>query len=88
MRDEYDFSNAKRANEIPHLRQLQAKSETQSPFTVQLDDDLLTILHARAGAQGIDCQTLINQLLREALYARPMTEESLRRVLREELGQP
>lgn len=86
MRDEYDFSKAKRASEVPHLRKLQEEGKEKSPLTVLLDNDILTILRARAGAQGVECQTLINDLLREALYARPITEETLRRVLREELG--
>ena len=88
MRDEYDFSEARRASEIPHLRKLQEESREKRSLTVLLDNDILTILRARAGARGVECQALINELLREALYARPMTEETLRRVLREELGRP
>jgi hypothetical protein len=36
--------------------------------------------------EGIGYQTLINRRLRESLETKPLDEETLRRVVREELG--
>ena len=85
MRDEYDFSKAKRANEIPHLAKLQQEAKGKTRITMMLDNDLLSIFRARSEAEGIGYQTLINATLREAVGSRPVDEETLRRVLREEL---
>ena len=40
MRDEYDFSQGKRAHEVPHLAKLQAESG-KTRITIFLDDDIL-----------------------------------------------
>ena len=49
MRDEYDFSSAKRANEVPHLAKLQAESESgKSRITIFLDDDVFAEFKKRA----------------------------------------
>ncbi|MBS4097756.1 MAG: BrnA antitoxin family protein [Sulfuricella sp.] len=79
MKTEYDFSNAKRGAVIP------ASGKTR--ITIFLDDDILEAFRARAEAQGKGYQTLINETLRAAIQPEhsPVTEESLRRVLREEL---
>ncbi|WP_424945075.1 hypothetical protein [Candidatus Thiosymbion oneisti] len=37
MRDEYDFSQAKRAKEIPHLARLQEEAKGKSRITIMLD---------------------------------------------------
>ena len=85
MRDEYDFSKGKRAGEIPHLAKLQQEAKGKTRITIMLDNDVLSVFRARAEAQGIGYQTLINAALREAVGSRPVDEETLRRVLREEL---
>jgi uncharacterized protein (DUF4415 family) len=56
-------------------------------ITIRLDDDLLEWFKARANqAGGGNYQTLINQALRDhVLTEREDLEETLRRVLREEL---
>jgi uncharacterized protein (DUF4415 family) len=85
MRDEYDFSKAKRAKDIPHLAKLQQEAKGKSRITIMLDNDVLSFFRERAEAQGIGYQTLINAALREAIGVRPVDEATLRRVLREEL---
>jgi hypothetical protein len=51
-----------------------------------LDDDVIAAFRARAEAAGSGYQTEINRALRHWLFERPaLTEETLRRVVREEL---
>ena len=85
MRDEYDFSKAKRGAVIP--------SAGKTRITIMFDDDVIEHFRAQAEAEGIGYQTLINALLRKAVAsskkskadAKPLTVATLRRVLREEL---
>ena len=88
MRDEYDFSKAKRADEIPHLAKLQREAKGKTRITILLDNDVLATFRARAEAEGIGYQTLVNAALREVVGSRPVDEQTLRRVLREELKAP
>jgi len=88
MRDEYDFSKAKRADEIPHLAKLQLEAKGKTRITILLDNDVLATFRARAEAEGIGYQTLVNAALREVVGSRPVDEQTLRRVLREELKAP
>ena len=67
MRKEYDFSKAKRANEIPHLKKLQGEAKGKTPITLMLDNDILEDLQHRADATGAGYQTLINQALRSSI---------------------
>jgi predicted DNA binding CopG/RHH family protein len=59
MRDQYDFSNAKRGAVAP--------AKGKSRITIMLDDAVLVAARERADEQGIGYQTLINGLLRAAL---------------------
>ncbi len=83
MRDEYDFSKAKRG--------LVVHSPGKTRITIMLDDDIIEHFRAQAEAEGLGYQTLINALLRKATLganrsgAKPLTVATLRRVLREEL---
>ena len=85
MRDEYDFSKAKRGAVIP--------SPGKTRITIMLDDDVIEHFRAQAEAEGVGYQTLINALLRKAAVNakksrpedKPLTIATLRRVLREEL---
>jgi uncharacterized protein (DUF4415 family) len=88
MRDEYDFSNAKRAQEVPHLAQLQAENNTgKSRITIFLDDDILKAFRDQAAQSGKGYQTLINEALRVSLSpeSAPLTAETLRKILHEAL---
>jgi uncharacterized protein (DUF4415 family) len=80
MRKEYDFLKAKRGSVLPV-----PKGKTR--ITIRIDDDVLAWFKDQVRkAGGGNYQTLINQALRE--YARNEgedLEETLRRVVREEL---
>ena len=85
MHKEYDFSKARRAKDIPHLAKLQSESKGKTRITILLDNDLLAAYRARAQSEGTGYQTLINRSLRQQAGSAPVDEETLRRVLREEL---
>ena len=88
MREEYDFSKAKRGVVI--------QSPGKTRITIMLDDDVIEHFRAQAEAEGVGYQTLINSILRQAALgggkakpdAKPLTAAMLRRVLREELRAP
>jgi len=86
MRKEYDFSKAKRAKDVPHLARLHAEAKGKTRITIMLDNLVLEAFRERAELSGVGYQTLINTALRDCLASEPITEESLRRVLREELA--
>ena len=77
MRSEYDFSKGKRGAVVA--------SPGKTRITIMLDNDLLMTFRAKAEAEGIGYQTLINQVLRSVAGSAPVDEATLRRVLREEL---
>ena len=88
MRDEYDFSQAKRAHEVPHLAKLQAEAAAgKTSVTLCLDAEVLEAFRRQAEAEGKSCQTLVNETLRAALQPEkaPVTAEILRQIIREEL---
>jgi uncharacterized protein (DUF4415 family) len=86
MRKEYDFSKAKRAKDVPHLARLQAEAKGKTRITIMLDNFVIEAFRELAEAEGIGYQTLINRTLRQALTDEHITEESLRRVIREEMA--
>jgi hypothetical protein len=85
MRKEYDFSKGKRGAVIA--------SPDKTRITIMLDDDVIEHFRAKAEAQGMGYQTMINSVLRTAIAEsdrkspddRPVTVGVLREVLREEL---
>ncbi|CAN2039909.1 CopG family transcriptional regulator [Candidatus Magnetomoraceae bacterium gMMP-15] len=79
MKSEYDFSKGKRGAVI------QQKSKTR--ITIYIDDDILEEFRNRADKSGRGYQTIMNQVLREYLDKsdKPLNEDILRRVIREEL---
>jgi uncharacterized protein (DUF4415 family) len=80
MRKEYDFSRGRRG---PVVKAPTGKTR----ITIRLDDDVLAWFKAQVHkAGGGNYQTLINRALREHMgsEANPL-EDTLRRVLREEL---
>ncbi len=81
MRDEYDFSRGKRGAVLP-------TPPGKTRITIRLDQDILDWFRARAHAGGGgNYQTMINDALREYMNheVEPL-EDTLRRVVREELG--
>jgi uncharacterized protein (DUF4415 family) len=80
MKEEYDFSVGRRGA-------LDPLPPGKTRITIRLDDDLLDWFRSEVeNAGGGNYQTLINSALREYIQQRrePL-EETLRRVLREEL---
>jgi uncharacterized protein (DUF4415 family) len=80
MRKEYDFTQAKRGP-------VTAATQGKTRITIRIDDDLLAWFKEQVhAAGGGSYQRLINAALREHLErsAEPL-EETLRRVLREDL---
>jgi BrnA antitoxin of type II toxin-antitoxin system len=70
------------------LAKLQAENTEKTRITIFLDGDILTAFKERAAKSGKGYQTLINEALRTTLDpdAEPLTEATLREVLREELS--
>lgn len=80
MRKEYDFSQAKRGPVIP-------VPPGKTRITIRLDEDLIQWFKDQVhAAGGGNYQSLINVALREYVdKKREPLEETLRRVIREEL---
>ena len=79
MKAEYDFSQAKRGAVIPQTG--------KTRITIYIDDDILDSFRERSESAGKGYQTLMNEALREHLskVKQPIDEETLRRVIQEEL---
>ena len=81
MRKEYDFSQGKRRAMI--------SSKGKTRITIYLDDEILANFREQAETAGVGYQTLINEALKKHIQphsGQPLTEEDLRRILREELS--
>jgi len=84
MKDRYDFSKGKRGLVVPK----EPEPEGKVRITIRLDQDIVDRFFALAEASGgaTGYQTLINAALREYLDGKaPRFEETLRRIIREEL---
>jgi uncharacterized protein (DUF4415 family) len=84
MKDNYDFSQGKRSRVIPEPPSEPGKVR----ITIRLDEDLIDYFGAIADRSGgkTGYQTLINSALREYVEGRtPTWEETLRRIIREEM---
>ena len=79
MKTEYDMTQAKRGTVI--------SSKGKTRITIYIDDEVLAKFRLQAESQGKGYQTLINEVLLQATLQNmtPVTEESLRKILREEL---
>lgn len=85
MKDEYDFSKAKRVGRITQEPPLEPG---KVKITIRIDEDILDRFGAEADKYGgkVGYQTLINSALREYLDGKaPKFEDALRRIIREEL---
>lgn len=80
MEKEYDFSRGKHGA-------LDPTPSGKTRITIRIDDDILSWFRDQVDAVGGgNYQTLINHALREYIHHRNLPlEETLRRVLREEL---
>jgi uncharacterized protein (DUF4415 family) len=79
MKAEYDFSQAKRGAVIPQTG--------KTRITIYIDDDVLEKFRERGDSAGKGYQTTMNEALRAYLdkVKPPLDEETLRRVIQEEL---
>jgi uncharacterized protein (DUF4415 family) len=80
MKDEYDFHKAKRGPVTP-------LPIGKTRITIRLDEDVIDWFRQQTEIQGGgNYQTMINQVLRDyVLSQREPLEETLRRIIREEL---
>lgn len=80
MKKEYNFSKGKRGPVIPQVG--------KTRITIYLDDGILERFKAQSQRTGKGYQTLINDALNShlGLTAKPLTEERVRRIVREELS--
>jgi uncharacterized protein (DUF4415 family) len=84
MKDRYDFSKGKRGRIVPP----EPEPEGKVRITIRLDQDIVDrfLQLAEASGGGTGYQTLINAALRQYLEGKaPQFEETLRRIIREEL---
>ena len=79
MRDEYDFSKGRRGAVMPQ------KGKTR--ISIFIDNAVLDEFRARADKAGTGYQTMMNDALRKYLAEsdHPVTEKTLRQVLRQEM---
>ena len=84
MKDRYDFSKGNRSRVV----QPEPEPEGKVRITIRLDQDIVDrfLQLAEASGGGAGYQTLINAALREYLEGKsPRFEDTLRRIIREEL---
>lgn len=84
MKEKYDFSHGKRGRIAPPEPEPRGKTR----ITIRLDEDLVDYFLRQADASGgaTGYQTLINDALRQHVEGKaPKLEETLRRILREEM---
>lgn len=58
MCKEYDFSNAKRAKDVPHLSKLQSEETGKTRITIMLDNDIISNFRLKAKNAGVGYQVL------------------------------
>ena len=80
MKKEYDFSKGKRGAAIPQVG--------KTRITIYLDDAILKSFKAQSEKTGKGYQTLINEALNAylGLSEQPMTADTVRKIVREELS--
>ena len=84
MKQSYDFSQGTRGRILPP----QSEQRGKTRITNRLDEDLVDYFLKEADASGgaVGYQTLINEALRRHVEGKaPKLEETLRRIVREEL---
>ena len=84
MKQQYDFSKGKRGRVVPPEPEQRGKTR----ITIRLDQDVVDhFMHQADQSEGESgYQTLINEALRQHIEGKaPRLEETLRRILREEI---
>ena len=84
MRKEYDFTNAKRAKDVPHLVKLQTEMAGKTRITMRVDNAVLNTFKLRAEVSGGSYQTMMNEALGQ--YAQGLNlADVVRETIREAL---
>jgi uncharacterized protein (DUF4415 family) len=84
MKDRYDFSKGKRGRIVTPEPEPEGKTRITIRLDQEIVDRFLEMAEQSGGATGY--QTLINAALREYLEGKaPRFEDTLRRIIREEL---
>ena len=84
MRKEYDFSNAKRVKDVPHLTKLQVEAVGKTRITMRVDNAVLDAFRMRAEQEGGGYQTMMNEALKQ--YAQGLTlADVVRETIKQEL---
>ena len=80
MRAEYDFSKGKRGAVMP--------TTGKTRITIYVDDAIIKRFKTQSEKTGKGYQTLINEALKShlGLIEQPVTQELVRRIVREELA--
>jgi len=84
MKQQYDFSKGKRGRIVPPEPEQRGKTR----ITIRIDDDLVDhfLKEAERSGGSAGYQTLINDALRQHVEGKaPKLEDTLRRILREEI---
>jgi uncharacterized protein (DUF4415 family) len=84
MKQQYDFSHGKRGRVAPPEPEPRGKTR----ITIRLDEDIVNAFLREVDASGgsVGYQTLINNALRQHIEGKaPKFEDTLRRILREEI---
>lgn len=84
MKQQYDFSHGKRGRVAPPEPEPRGKTRV----TIRIDEDIIDVFLKEAEASGgvVGYQTLINNALRQHIEGKaPKLEDTLRRILREEI---
>lgn len=84
MKDDYDFSKGKRGRVLPRQPEEPGKVKISIRVDQDVYDGFVEMAERSGGAVGY--QTMINSALREFLAGKaPKLEETLRRIIREEI---
>ena len=84
MKDKYDFSKGTRGR----IAAAEMETRPKTRITIRLDEDLVDhfLKEAEASGGAVGYQTLINEALRQHVEGKaPKLEETLRRIVREEM---
>ena len=84
MRKEYDFTGARRANDVAHLAKLQAEMAGKTRITMRVDNSVLAVFKARAESGGGSYQTMMNEALKQYALGLSLVDV-VRETIREEM---
>ncbi len=81
MKKEYDLKKMKWEKRKPLSR-----ATTKLSITARLDMDIVGWLKEEAEKKGLPYQTLMNSILKEVMQGTLLSEQLLRKVIKEEMG--